>query len=142
MISPIIHRLQPELDPHQQAVVGHLEGPLLVIAGPGAGKTRCLVWRAVNLLLLGRVSPAELVMCTFSKRAAHELRQRFRAAAEQARLRPATLPPCASPPATASAVKSCANTPSLPAPKPGRRPPGRMGSAVPDERPLSSHLRP
>ena len=66
------------------AVVGHLEGPLLVIAGPGAGKTRTVVWRAVNLLLLGAVNPAELVMCTFSKRAAHELRQRFDAAASAA----------------------------------------------------------
>ena len=84
MISPILHHLQPELDPHQQAVVGHLEGPLLVIAGPGAGKTGCLVWRAVNLLLLGQASPADLVMCTFSKRAARELRQRFDAAARQA----------------------------------------------------------
>ena len=84
MISPIIHRLQPELDDQQRAVVGHLEGPLLVVAGPGAGKTRCIVWRAVNLLLLDAVSPAELVMCTFSKRAAHELRQRFTAAAQAA----------------------------------------------------------
>ena len=84
MISPIIHRLQPELDFRQQAVIAHTEGPLLVIAGPGAGKTRTIVWRACNLLLLGAVVPAELVMCTFSKRAAHELRQRFTAAARAA----------------------------------------------------------
>ena len=84
MISPTIHRLQPELDRHQQAVVGHTDGPLLVVAGPGAGKTRCIVWRAVNLLLLGAAAPSELVMCTFSKRAAHELRQRFDAAARAA----------------------------------------------------------
>ena len=84
MISPIIHRLQPDLDAQQHAVVGHLEGPLLVIAGPGAGKTRAVVWRAVNLLLQGAVNPAELALCTFSKRAAHELRQRFDAAARAA----------------------------------------------------------
>ena len=84
MISPIIHRLQPELDDLQRAVVGHLEGPLLVIAGPGAGKTRAIVWRAVNLLLQGAVNPAELALCTFSKKAAHELRQRFHSAAHQA----------------------------------------------------------
>ena len=85
MISPIIHRLQPELDARQRAVVGHLEGPLLVIAGPGAGKTRSVVWRAVNLLLQDAVGPAELVLCTFSKKAAHELKQRFDAAAQAAR---------------------------------------------------------
>ena len=84
MISPIIHRLQPGLDAQQYAVVGHLEGPLLVIAGPGAGKTRAIVWRAVNLLLLGVLTPAELALCTFSKRAAGELRQRFHAAARAA----------------------------------------------------------
>ena len=84
MISPVIHHLQPELDHRQQAVIGHTEGPLLVIAGPGAGKTRAVVWRGVNLLLLGAVAPAELVMCTFSRRAAGELRQRFTAAAQAA----------------------------------------------------------
>ena len=84
MISPIIHRLQPELDDRQQAVIGHQEGPLLVIAGPGAGKTRTIVWRATNLLLLDAVVPAELVMCTFSRRAAGELSQRFIAAAQAA----------------------------------------------------------
>ena len=84
MISPAIHRLQPQLDQHQQAVIAHTGGPLLVIAGPGAGKTRTIVWRAVNLLLLGAVSPEELVLCTFSKRAAHELRQRFTVAAQTA----------------------------------------------------------
>ena len=84
MISPIIHRLQPELDAQQRAVLGHLDGPLLVIAGPGAGKTRCIVWRAVNLLLLGLVVPAELVLCTFSRRAAQQLRRRFAVAAKAA----------------------------------------------------------
>ena len=84
MISPVIHRLQPDLDQRQQAVIAHTGGPLLVIAGPGAGKTRTIVWRAVNLLLLGAVVPEELVMCTFSKRAAHELRQRFTIAAKAA----------------------------------------------------------
>ena len=84
MISPVIHQLQPELDDQQMSVIGHTQGPLLVIAGPGAGKTRTIVWRAVNLLLLGCVNPAELVLSTFSRRAAHELRQRFTAAAKAA----------------------------------------------------------
>ena len=82
MISPTIRHLQPELDCRQRAVIAHTQGPLLVIAGPGAGKTRTIVWRACNLLLLGAVVPAELVMCTFSRRAAGELRQRFTAAAQ------------------------------------------------------------
>ena len=84
MISPKILSLQPQLDAHQLAMVGYPEGPLLVIAGPGVGKTRAVVWRAVNLLLQDALSPAELVLCTFSKKAAHELRQRFDAAAQAA----------------------------------------------------------
>ena len=84
MISPVIRRLQPELNEQQLAVVSLVEGPLLVIAGPGSGKTRCIVWRAVNLLLLDQVEPSQLVLCTFSRRAAHELRQRFDTAARAA----------------------------------------------------------
>ena len=82
MISPLMQRLPPQLDAQQQAVVSHVDGPLLVIAGPGTGKTRSIVSRAINLLLLGLVVPSELVLCTFSRRAAHELRQRFDAAAQ------------------------------------------------------------
>ena len=44
-ISPVILRLHPELDHGQRQVVGHRRGPLLVIAGPGAGKTRCVALR-------------------------------------------------------------------------------------------------
>ena len=66
------------------AVIRHTQGPLLVVAGPGAGKTRTIVWRSVNLLLLDAVTPAQLVLSTFSKRAAGELRQRFTAAAKAA----------------------------------------------------------
>ena len=114
LISTVIHRLQPDLDARQLAVVGHLEGPLLVIAVPGAGKTRTVVWRAVNLLLLGRVSPAELLMCTFSKRpptscASGSTSPPIKPAA------PEICPPCASPPCTACAAGSCANTTGPPA---------------------------
>ncbi len=41
-----------ELNVEQRKVVAHDKGPLLVIAGPGSGKTRCLTLRAMNLLLL------------------------------------------------------------------------------------------
>ena len=76
-IATIIQRLHPELDPGQREFVGHSRGPLLVIAGPGAGKTRCVALRAVNLLLTGETSPGELVLCTFGRDAARELERRF-----------------------------------------------------------------
>ena len=81
-IAPMIRRLRPELDARQREVVGHTDGPLLVVAGPGSGKTRCIESRAVNLLLLGETAPDELVLCTFGRDAAVELRERFAASAQ------------------------------------------------------------
>ena len=75
--SPVILRLHPELDADQRTVVAHGDGPLLVIAGPGSGKTLCLQLRAVNLLLTGQCLPSGLVLCTFGRNAARQLEQRF-----------------------------------------------------------------
>ena len=80
-IEPMILRLYPELDADQREVVGHAEGPMLVIAGPGSGKTGCIQFRAVNLLLTGRTAPSELVLCTFGRDAAWQLQRRFTSSA-------------------------------------------------------------
>lgn len=82
-IAPQILREYPALNDAQRAVVAHGEGPLLVIAGPGSGKTFSLVLRAVNLLLQGKAKPSELVICTFTEKAAYELRDRLSAAARK-----------------------------------------------------------
>ena len=80
-ITPIILRLHPELDPEQLEVIGHTGGPLLVVAGPGSGKTLCIQLRAVNLLLTGQTAPEELLLWTFGRDAARQLRRRFAASA-------------------------------------------------------------
>lgn len=67
------------------AIVGHNDGPILVIAGPGSGKTFCLVLRALNLLLEGKVAASELILCTFTEKAAYELRDRIASAARKVR---------------------------------------------------------
>jgi DNA helicase-2/ATP-dependent DNA helicase PcrA len=67
----------------QRAIVGHLDGPLLVIAGPGSGKTYSIVLRALNLLLLEKAEPRQLVLCTFTEKAAFEMRDRLAAAARK-----------------------------------------------------------
>ena len=74
----------PELTKSQRAVVGHVDGPLLVIAGPGSGKTHSIVLRALNLLLLRKAAPKEIVLCTFTEKAAFEMRDRLAAAARKA----------------------------------------------------------
>ena len=82
-VAPAIRRHYPELTGDQRAVVGHTEGPLLVIAGPGAGKTHSIVLRALNLLLLKKAAPKEIVLCTFTEKAAFEMRDRLAAAARK-----------------------------------------------------------
>ncbi|HEX6754743.1 MAG TPA: ATP-dependent DNA helicase [Mycobacteriales bacterium] len=66
----------PELDAAQRAVVEHGGGPLLVLAGPGSGKTTTLVEAAVSRVDRG-ADPESLLLLTFSRRAATELRERI-----------------------------------------------------------------
>ena len=73
----------PDLSEAQRAVVGHLDGPLLVIAGPGAGKTYSIVLRTLNLLLLQKALPKQLLLCTFTEKAAFEMRDRLSSAARK-----------------------------------------------------------
>ena len=82
-IAPAVLKHYPELAESQRAVIGHLDGPLLVIAGPGSGKTHCIVLRALNLLLLQKAEPGEIVLCTFTEKAAFEMRDRLSAAARK-----------------------------------------------------------
>jgi len=80
-LAPAIERAFPKLNPAQKEIVGHLDGPLLVIAGPGSGKTFSLALRTLNLLLLERAEPSGIVVCTFTEKAARELRDRISAVA-------------------------------------------------------------
>ena len=82
-IAPDILEHYPELSQTQRKVIGYLNGPLLVIAGPGSGKTYCIVLRALNLLLLEKGKPQEIVLCTFTQKAAYEMRDRLAAAARK-----------------------------------------------------------
>ena len=65
------------LTPEQRAAVRHGRGPLLLLAGPGAGKTRTLIHRIAYLLATGQAQPWEILAVTFSVRAAGELRLRL-----------------------------------------------------------------
>lgn len=66
----------PALDPEQQQVVDHRDGPLLVLAGPGTGKTTTIVESVVARLGEG-TEPDSIVVLTFGRRAATELRDRI-----------------------------------------------------------------
>jgi DNA helicase-2/ATP-dependent DNA helicase PcrA len=77
LAPPGPERLLAGLTPEQAQAVTFGTGPLLLLAGPGAGKTRTLTHRAVHLLASRRAQPWEILAVTFSVRAAGELRLRL-----------------------------------------------------------------
>ncbi len=70
--SALTHRSYP-MNEDQRAIISHKRGPLRVIAGPGSGKTRSLVLLAMNLLLCKEAQPSELILCTYTEKAACDM---------------------------------------------------------------------
>jgi DNA helicase II / ATP-dependent DNA helicase PcrA len=66
------------LNPLQRQAVDHRDGPALILAGPGTGKTRILEERTLALLQEG-VFPAGIALLTFTRKAADEVRRRIAA---------------------------------------------------------------
>jgi superfamily I DNA/RNA helicase/RecB family exonuclease len=77
--GPVVPAAVPRLDTSQRAVVAHQGGPLLVLAGPGTGKTTTMVETIVDLVESRGVGPEEILALTFSRKAAEQLRDRVTA---------------------------------------------------------------
>ena len=66
-----------QLDPDQRAAAETVRGPLLIVAGPGTGKTRTLTHRIAHLVADHGISPEQCLAITFSRRAAQEMKERL-----------------------------------------------------------------
>ncbi len=77
MMTKEFKLLYDRLNPEQKRGVDTVEGPVMVIAGPGTGKTQVLILRIANILLNAQIEPENILVLTFTESAAYEMRKRL-----------------------------------------------------------------
>lgn len=80
------------LNAEQKEAVLHTEGPILVFAGAGSGKTRVIISRIVNLIQNHKIDPTSILAVTFTNKAAGEMKERIRKALDEGEFESQSLP--------------------------------------------------
>src|SRR5882762_189137 len=75
--TEVFDELYNQLNPRQKEAVDSIEGPVMVIAGPGTGKTQILTLRIANILRLTDTNPDNILALTFTESAAYSMRKRL-----------------------------------------------------------------
>lgn len=70
-------KINMELNEAQKRAVTHFQGPMMVLAGPGSGKTRVITHRVCHLIQREGIDPSHILVITFTKAAAVEMKQRY-----------------------------------------------------------------
>ena len=78
-MTEILDKIKADLNERQYEAVTHADGPLLILAGAGSGKTRVLTYRAAYLTAACNVSPFNILAVTFTNKAAGEMKGRMEA---------------------------------------------------------------
>lgn len=77
MTSELFNKLYKQLNPAQKKAVDTIDGPVMVIAGPGTGKTQILTLRIANILIKTDINPENVLALTFTESAVFQMRKRL-----------------------------------------------------------------